>query len=118
MKTNILQTVSLLIAAVSATIGFAQTGSAQCTTTTTGKTMTLNADCTTTTSIIVPDGMTFDGAAHTITAVDPAGGHFKGGVIQNAGPKANVTNVKITTANLSDSCDGGADRLRGILFDG
>src|SRR4051794_8215159 len=92
MKTNTSKITPLLIAALSATVGFAQMASAQCLTTTTGKTMTLNGDCTTTTSIIVPDGMTFDGAAHTITAVDPAGGHFVGGVIQNAGAKANVTN--------------------------
>src|SRR3954466_15590398 len=106
---NRLRTLSLLIAALSATIGFSQTASAQCVTTTSGKTMTLNSNCTTTTSIIVPNGITFDGAGHTITAADPAGSHFKGGVIQNAGPKANVTNVKITTLNLADVCDGDAD---------
>lgn len=108
----------LLIAAFAAAAGLSQTALAQCSTTTTGKTMTLNADCTTSSSIIVPNGLTFDGAGHTITAVDPSGGHFVGGVIQNAGPKANVTNVKITTSGLADACDGGADRLRGILFDG
>jgi Right handed beta helix region len=108
----------LLIVAIAAAVGFSQTASAQCTTTTTGKTMTLNGDCTTTTSIIVPNGLTFDGAGHTITAVDPAGGHFKGGIIQNGGAKANVTNVKITASGLADVCDAGPDRLRGILFDG
>ena len=118
MKINRLKIMSLLIAALSATVGFSQMASAQCTTTTSGKTMTLNGDCTTTTSISVPNGITFDGAGHTITAVDPAGGHFTGGVIQNAGPKANVTNVKITTSNLVNVCDAGPDRLRGILFDG
>jgi hypothetical protein len=80
--------------------------------------MTLNSDCTTTISIIVPNGVTFDGAGHTITAVDPVGSHFMGGVIQNGGPTANVTNVKITTSGLADICDAGPDRLRGILFDG
>src|SRR5215212_3908187 len=86
---SIMKRVLLLIAAISAAISFSQTAVAQCTTTTTSKTMTLNADCTTTSSIIVPNGLTFDGAGHTITAVDPAGGHFVGGVIQNGGSKAN-----------------------------
>ena len=110
--------VILFTLAVSVAIGLAQTASAQCTTTTSGKTMTLNGDCTTTTSIIVPNGLTFDGAGHTITAADPAGGHFTGGVIQNGGATANVTNVKITTNNLVNICDAGPSRLRGILFDG
>jgi len=89
-----------------------------CTFTTVKKIRTLNGDCTTTTSIIIPDGYTLNGAGHTITAVDPVVGHFKGGVVQSGGASANVTNLKITTSGLSDSCDGGADRLRGILFDG
>lgn len=110
--------VLLLIAAISAAAGLSKTAVAQCTTTVAGKTMTLNGSCTTSSSIIVPNGFTFDGAGHTITAVDPAGGHFVGGVIQNAGAKANVTNVKITTSNLVNICDAGPDRLRGILFDG
>src|SRR5579885_3168749 len=82
------------------------------------KTMTLNADCTTDHSVVVPNGYTLDGAGHTVTAVDPSGGHFVGGVVQNGGAAANVTNLKITTSHLIDVCDGGADRLRGILFDG
>jgi hypothetical protein len=88
-----------------------------CAFTTSGKTMTLNADCTTSTSIIVPNGVTLNGAGHTITAVDPPSGHFVGGVVQNGGATANVTNVTITASGLADVCDAGADRLRGILFD-
>ena len=107
-----------LVAAFSAAAVLCPSALAQCTTTTTGKTMTLNGDCTTTTSINVPNGLTFDGAGHTITAVDPAGGHFVGGVIQNGGATANVTNVRITTSGLAEVCDAGPDRLRGILFDG
>ncbi|MDT7541775.1 MAG: hypothetical protein QOE33_1679 [Acidobacteriota bacterium] len=83
-----------------------------------GTTMTLAADCTTDHSINIPAGFTLDGAGHTITAVDPASGHFVGGVIQNGGASANVNNLHITTSGLSDICDGGANRLRGILFDG
>jgi hypothetical protein len=117
-KMNKLRILALVITALSATAGFSQMASAQCTITSSGKTMTLSSDCTTTSTILVPNGMTFDGAGHTITAIDPAGGHFIGGVIQNAGATANVTNVKITTTNLANVCDAGPDRLRGILFDG
>jgi hypothetical protein len=31
---------------------------------------------------------------------------------------ANVTNVTVTASGLLNVCDGGADRLRGVLFDG
>lgn len=82
------------------------------------RTMTLNADCVTDHSITVPNGYTLDGAGHKITAVDPSGGHFVGGVVQNGGANANVTNLKVTVSGLIDACDAGADRLRGILFDG
>ncbi|MDT5124109.1 MAG: hypothetical protein QOC96_3591 [Acidobacteriota bacterium] len=105
---------ALCLTAIVAVSASAQT----CTFTTSKKTMTLKTDCTTTTSIIVPDGFTLDGAGHTITAVDPVSGHFVGGVVQNGGASANVTNLKITTSGLADVCDAGADRLRGILFDG
>jgi hypothetical protein len=88
-----------------------------CTFTTSGTTMTLNGSCTTDSSIVVPNGFTLDGAGYTITAVDPPAGHFVGGVIQNGGGSANVTNVRITASGLSDTCDAGANRLRGILFD-
>jgi parallel beta-helix repeat protein len=97
---------------------FTALANAQCTFTTVKKTKVLNGDCTTSTSIIVPNGFTLDGAGHTITAVDPVGGHFVGGVVQNGGASANVTNLKITSSNLANVCDAGADRLRGILFDG
>src|SRR5690349_9308692 len=72
-------------------------GSAQsCTFTVSGTTMTLNGDCTTTASIIVPDGFTLNGAGHRITANDPFGGHFTGGIVQSGGATANVMNVTIT----------------------
>jgi hypothetical protein len=80
--------------------------------------MTLQADCATDTSIIVPNGYTLNGAGHTITGVDPAGDHFRGGVVQNGGANASVVNTRITVSALADVCDGGGDRLRGILFDG
>ena len=89
-----------------------------------GTTETLNADCTTDATILVPDGFTLDGAGHTITAVDPPGGHFLGAVVANAGTRANVMNLRITASDLADVCDtndktAGTDfRLRGIQFNG
>ena len=80
---------------------------------------TLLGDCQTSSTILIPDGMTFDGNRHTITAVNPPSpAHFLGAVIANEGTTANVMNLTITTASLADVCDAGADRLRGILFDG
>jgi len=87
-------------------------------------TMTLSTDCTTSVTILVPDGFTLDGAGHTITAVDPHGGHFLGAVVANEGTHANVMNLRITASNLVDVCDindktAGTDfRLRGIQFKG
>ncbi len=83
-----------------------------------GSTMTLLADCVTDHTILVPQGFTLDGAGHRITAVDPAGDHFRGAVVKNAGFAANVMSVEITASGLANNvCDGGDDRLRGILFD-
>jgi len=66
----------------------------------------------------VPNGWTLDGDAHSITAVDPSGGHFTGAVVRNAGDSASVSNLTVTADSLADVCDGGDDRLRGILLDG
>ncbi len=96
----------------------ATTGTCEFTFDAPSNTNTLNGDCTTSTSIIIPVGETLDGASHTITAEDPAGGHFLGAVVTNGGAAANVTNVTITASGLADVCDGGVDRLRGILLDG
>lgn len=89
-----------------------------CTFTTVGTTTTIDADCTTDATILVANGYTLDGADHTITAVDPPGNHFKGAVVKNGGATANVKNLKVTTNGLSNICDAGDDRLRGIMFDG
>ncbi len=85
-----------------------------------GTTMLLTNDCTTDTTILIPDGTTFDGGGHTITAVDPAAMHFTGGVLRSAPSAATayVTNVTISGQLSADICDGGDARLRGILFDG
>lgn len=89
-----------------------------CTFATTTTRMELNGDCTTDSTIFVPQGVTLDGNSHTITAVDPALGHFLGAVVKNSGTTTNVEYLKITTSNLTDICDAGDDRLRGIMFDG
>jgi hypothetical protein len=85
---------------------------------TTGTTMRLVADCTTDSSIAVPDGMTLDGGNHTITAVDPPGGHFTGGILINGGATASVVDTRLTTQSLANVCDAGDARLRGIFFNG
>lgn len=81
------------------------------------KTRTLLEDCTTDETILIPDAWTLDGDGHAITAVDPAGGHFVGAVVRNAGTSAHVRDLRVTATALADVCDGDADRLRGILFD-
>jgi len=63
--------------------------------TTKGSTLTLQSDCTTDASIIVPQGMKMDLGGHIITAVDPSSDHFRGGVVQNGGSQASVTNGTI-----------------------
>jgi hypothetical protein len=84
---------------------------------------TLLADCITDHTIVVPQnagGSVFDGATHSITGVDPVGGHFLGAVVQaQAGTKLiTVKNLTVQTNNLATACDAGDARLRGILFDG
>ena len=94
------------------------TSGSDCLFSTTGSTITLLNNCTTDQTILVPNRTTLDGNRHSITAVDPVGGHFLGAVVANAGTIANVTNVTVTASQLANTCDGGVDRLRGILLDG
>jgi hypothetical protein len=82
------------------------------------RTSTLTADCTTDHTIEVADGWTLDGDGHTITAVDASGLHFLGAVVAGDGLVANVKDLTVTASSLADVCDGGANRLRGILLDG
>ena len=78
----------------------------------------LETDCTVDGPIVLPDGFTLDGANHTITAIDPDGGYFRGGIIVNGGRTANVTNTIISAVRLANVCQEGNDRLRGIHFNG
>ncbi len=82
--------------------------------------LTLLADCTTDQTVLVPNAYTLDGNGYTIFAVDPSGGHFLGAVVKNAADAdtANVTNLTVQTVDLADVCDGGTDRLRGIMLEG
>jgi len=85
----------------------------------TATSMTLTADCTTDQTILVPNGKTLDGNGHSITAVDPAGGHFLGAVVANAGTVANVKNLTVTASNLATTgCDAFPASLAGIRLDG
>lgn len=83
-----------------------------------GTTIKLTADVTTDETIEIPDGFTLDGNHHTITAVDPVGDHFRGAVVTNAGATAHVKNLTVKASGLANTCDSGADRLRGIMFEG
>ncbi len=89
-----------------------------CSFTVVGTVMTLNADCTTDTTLLVPDGFTLNGNGYTITAVDPPAGSFKGAVVMNGGATAFVANLTVDALALANVCDAGANRLRGIMFEG
>jgi hypothetical protein len=101
---------------------FAFTGSARaadgCLFIESGHTWTLDADCTVDGSLVIPDGITLDGAQHTITAVDPQNGTFRGGIVVGGGATATVTNTIISALMLANICQNGNDRLRAIYFNG
>ncbi|MFY0562742.1 right-handed parallel beta-helix repeat-containing protein [Archangium lansingense] len=80
--------------------------------------LALAADCSTDATLLVPEGYTFDGEGHTVTAVDPPGSHFIGAVIRNRGTLARVRDVTVTASGLKNQCETGAERLRGILLEG
>jgi len=105
-------------AAVSMLAAGSATAFTNCEFETSGDTMTLVDDCVTDETIGVPDGMTLDGDSHTITAQDPVAGHFTGAVVANEGDEAYVTDLGVTADELVNACDAGADRLRGIMFEG
>ena len=99
-------------------VGMNLQGATDCVFVAAGSMRTLQASCMTDSSLVVPDGFTMNLNGFTVTGSDPSSGHFLGGVIQKYGGTANVTNGTITVSNLFDVCDAGADRLRGVLFDG
>ena len=92
-----------------------------CSGTASGSTFTLTADCDTTVPLTIPDGVTLNGAGHTITAHDVTAGSFNGAVLSNAGTSMNVEDLKImgtgfTQTQPPGSC--GRATLNGIWFNG
>jgi hypothetical protein len=116
----ILLSVRAVALCVAVVICFAASADAAgtCTFDTSGATMRLMGDCTTDATLLIPEGMTLDGRGFTIAATDPVGGHFVGAVVMNGGGAASIVNTHITAQALTDVCDGGPSRLRGIFFDG
>jgi hypothetical protein len=82
--------------------------------------LTLQADCTTDTPVFIPDGFTLDGLGRSLVAADPAGGTFAGAILRNQGTAMHVRNLRLRAQGLltDGPCDGGDDRLRGILLQG
>src|SRR5689334_1819703 len=81
-----------------------------CNFTQTATTWTLTANCTATATISIPDGVTLNGADHTITAE----GNFTGAVVTNAGAAMSLQNLTIQGTNFpSNTCSGS---LTGVLF--
>lgn len=89
-----------------------------CTFTIADATMRLVSDCTTDAPIVVPDGVTFDGDHHTLIAIDPPDDTFRGAIITSSGATASVINTNLSAVALADTCRAGAERLRGIYFEG
>ena len=92
-----------------------------CSGTLSGSSFTLRADCDTTVPLTIPDGVTLNGAAHTITAHDVTDGSFNGAVLSNAGTSMNVEDLTImgtgfTQTQPPGSC--GRATLNGIWFNG
>jgi parallel beta helix pectate lyase-like protein len=118
LKNNIVPVVSLATALFVLAVAHPAFAATTCTFTTAGTTDTLDGDCTTDATILVANGRTLNGGGFTITAQDPTGGHFLGAVVRNGGVSAIVTNLTVEASGLVNVCDGGNDRLRGIMFDG
>ncbi len=92
-----------------------------CSGTLSGSAFTLTADCDTTVPLTIPDGVTLNGAGHTITAHDVTPGSFNGAVLSNAGTSMNVEDLRImgtgfTQTQPPGSC--GRATLNGIWFNG
>lgn len=110
---------SLLASLLLLGIGTSRTNAAStCVFVPAGNSLVLAADCVTDTAILVPDGMTLDGNGHSITAVEPALGHFTGAIVQNEGAVMHVANLTLRAQLPANPCDAGEARLRGILFMG
>ena len=99
-----------------------------CNVTATPTTITLNADCVTTEALTIPNGVTLNGAGHTITANDPApstGDTYTGAVVTNAAGATtmNIENLTVTGPDggfpyllPQNSCNSPFPGLFGIYF--
>lgn len=117
-QSRMLAMITLMLAVLAVSSPLPTAAMTSCTFTVVNTRMTLNADCTTDETILIPNGFTLNGKGYAITAVDPVGGHFLGAVVKNGGASANIINLTIQASGLANVCDGGADRLRAILFEG
>jgi Putative Ig domain len=113
----------LLISAVVASVTFSGRANATvnggdislvCAGTTSGTTFTLSANCDTTAPLTVPDGVTVNGAGHTITAHDSGTAHFSGAVLTNAGTTMNTEDLTIQGTGFAVDCTVGS--LMGIFY--
>lgn len=80
-----------------------------CDFTVSGTTYTLDANCTATATIHVPDGVTLNGAGHTITVE----GSFAGAVVENGGATMSIENLTVQGSNLSTAT---CNDILGIFF--
>ena len=92
-----------------------------CSGTLSGSAFTLTADCDTTVPLTIPDGVTLNGAGHTITAHDVTPGSFNGAVLSNAGTSMSIEDLTVmgtgfTQTQPPGSC--GRATLNGIWFNG
>ena len=90
-----------------------------CSGTPSGSAFTLTADCDTTVPLTIPDGVTLNGAGHTITAHDVTPASFDGAVLSNAGTSMNVEDLTIIGTGFTMP-PGVCSRttLNGIWFNG
>ncbi len=80
-----------------------------------GSTFTMTGNCNATATVTVPDGVTVNGAGHTITAHDPAPGlFFVGAVLANSGTTMNLENLTIQGTTFATNCS--PQGLTGIFF--
>ena len=92
-----------------------------CSGTLSGSTFTLTADCDTTVPLTIPDGVTLNGAGHTITAHDVTPGSFNGAVLSNAGTSMNIEDLTIMGTGFTQTLPPGSctrATLNGIWFNG
>src|SRR5215208_4842679 len=79
-----------------------------------GTTKSINVDCTLESTLTIPDGGTFDGNGHKITAA----GTVNGAVIESAHGTAGNAPPSMTVGHVTIDATGAGGGTDGILFDG